>query len=245
MSLRLKRPGRFARETDSNLMVEFAMLGPLFLVFLLIVFEVSYDLFLQSELDTTLQAVAREVQIGTATPGSNAPAFVAANFCPLTNGLMNCNNLYVREQEFMFDKTACPDLYSATMGSPPITNGILQLGYYGGAGLNVGPTSCQATNNTAGTPGTVTGAPWTVAITPNGQTAYVTQQGGTTITPIAIATNTAGELIILSAVYVAPSFLGGLVGATVNYRGGYIRAIYSSSTFETEYYTATTVPNPC
>jgi hypothetical protein len=209
MTCGLKRPGRVWRDTASNLMVEFALLGPVFLVFLLIVFEVSYDLFLQSELDTTLQAVAREVQIGTATPASNGPAFVAANFCPITGGLMNCNNLYVREQEFLFNKTTCPDLYSATMGSPPITNGILQLGYYGGAGLNVGPTACQATNST----------------------------------PFCNAGP--GELIILSAVYVAPSFLGGLVGATVNYQGAYIRAIYSSASFETEYYTATTVTNAC
>jgi YVTN family beta-propeller protein len=39
--------------------------------------------------------------------------------------------------------------------------------------------------------------PWAIAITPNGKTVYVVNNGSGTVTPIGTATNTAGKAIIV------------------------------------------------
>ena len=56
-------------------------------------------------------------------------------------------------------------------------------------------TPITIATNTPGTPITVGTSPFAIAITPNGQTAYVTNFGGGTVTPITIASNTPGTPI--------------------------------------------------
>ena len=73
--------------------VEFALVVPTFLVLLFVVFEVSYDLFMQEVLDNALQSAARQVQIGNTQTASNS-TFVNNFFCPYGDGLLNCNNLF-------------------------------------------------------------------------------------------------------------------------------------------------------
>lgn len=56
-------------------------------------------------------------------------------------------------------------------------------------------TPIHVATNTNGTPITGFIRPLGVAITPDGETAYVTNQGGNTVTPIDVATNTIGTPI--------------------------------------------------
>ena len=56
-------------------------------------------------------------------------------------------------------------------------------------------TPINLSNNTPAPPITVGNDPQGIAITPNGQTAYVANDGSGTVTPITISTNTPGTAI--------------------------------------------------
>jgi YVTN family beta-propeller protein len=79
-----------------------------------------------------------------------------------------------------------------------VTNGAVS-----GAGIPPEVIPIDLTSNTSETPIVVSATPNFIAITPDGKTAYVTQYGYGTVTPIAIATNTAGTPITM------PSLLDG------------------------------------
>ena len=182
-------------------MLEFAIAGPVFLLMLLLTFEISYDLFLQGVLDNALQLTARGMQVGSSQTAT-ATNFVSTYFCPNTYGLLNCNDLFIQVQEFNPSNTGCTDLYDATSGDLPVNGQVLQLGNYVngagavGSGAGVGPTSCLK-NVGFCSPG------------PN-------------------------EMIVATAIYVAPSFLQGLVTDTISYGGRNVRAEFSTAAFQTE-----------
>jgi hypothetical protein len=216
-ALRSRLPASW-RDTRANVMVEFAIVGPIFFLLLFTVFEVSYDLYLNEVLDTALQATARQLQLGEAVyqPGSNSNAnteqtLVNDYLCPNALGFLNCNNLYLRVERI--DTTLCPggytdqDLYDATGGQEPIVGGVLELGLYGGSGGSAGPTTCDEN-----------------AEAQSGDTGYC----------VAGPSSGESELIILSAVYLAPSFLGRMMTKTETYNGNVVRATFSSAAFITE-----------
>ena len=60
-------------------------------------------------------------------------------------------------------------------------------------------TPIATATNTAGPPITVGSNPDAIAITPDGKTAYVANDGSDTVTPIATATNTAGPPITVGS----------------------------------------------
>ena len=64
---------------------------------------------------------------------------------------------------------------------------------FGGTGNTVTPIDLS--NNTAGTPITVGGGPWSIAVTPDSKTVYVGNSNDSTVTPIDVATDTAGTAI--------------------------------------------------
>ncbi len=77
--------------------MEFALLAmPLFLFFLGI-FEVTYDLFVQEELDSAVEHAARSVQVGNqvGTNGETGGNFAKADVCPALTGGLSCSNLTV------------------------------------------------------------------------------------------------------------------------------------------------------
>lgn len=215
------RAGRLGRR--AAFAVEFAMVAPIFLLLLFIVFEVSYDLFMQEVLDNTLQFTARQVQIGNTQAASNA-TFVSQFFCPNDGGLLNCNNLFVRVQQVTFTQGSCTnlattatgDFYDATNGQTPVSGGVLQLGgYYNGAGVT-------GTGSTIG------------------------------LSPCATANSSSGfcnagpqEMILMTAVYVAPSFLNGMVLNRIQYNGHFVRAQQSTAAIVTEAFSNKVAVNPC
>jgi hypothetical protein len=185
--------------------------------------DVAYGAFLQGVLDTSVQAAARQIQVGS-TSNAGGPTTGAAlqsqYVCPDTLGLLNCGNLYIRVESI--DQTAatlCPggynaqDLYNATDGALPGSGRTLGLSLYSnGTGYGTGAggtTTCEASSelNSATSPG------------------YCVAGGSATAAPV---------LLILSAVYITPSFVGKLLPGSYNYNGNTVRAFFSSAALITE-----------
>jgi len=200
--------------------VEAAIILPVFLVFLLVLFEVAYDQFLQGILESTVQYTSYQVQVGNTINTGSAQAFVDGELCPNTIAhLLNCGNIYVRVQQF--NTTGCTDFYQDTDGTLPVSGGVLQLGDY--AGEQPGAGSAIGPNNTACSSGAATAGVGFCNPGPN-------------------------EYIIMTAIYVAPTFLDELIpGQAYTYNGSFVHAAYASSAFYTENFsnTNTNPPSPC
>lgn len=204
--------------------VEFALVVPTFLVLLFVVFEVSYDLFMQEVLDNALQSAARQVQTGNTQTASNS-TFVNNFFCPYGDGLLNCNNLFVRIQSVSFGAGSCSnisgssstgDFYDATVTGVPTSGGVVQLGdFYSGAG-------------TMGSGSAANLSPCSSSSSSSGYCNAGPQQ-----------------MILMTAVYLSPSFLDGLVLNHVTYGGRFVRPQYSTAAFETEAFANTSPSTPC
>jgi hypothetical protein len=201
----------------AGLMTEFAIVGPIFFILIFMVFDFAYNAFSQAALDSALQATARQIQVGqtqaTGAAQATTEALLVSNYmCPNAIGLLNCNNIYIRVESI--DQTACPggvnaqDLWYATDGSLPLTYSgniaSLNLTLYGGSGT--GYAGPTNCQNASSTSGFCVAGP----------------------------SINAPVLIVLSAVYVQPSFLGRLVPNTVSYNGNTVRAQFSSAAFITE-----------
>lgn len=138
-----------------------------FLMLLLFVFELSYDLFSQSVLDNALQLAGRQLQTGNAQNVTDGNDFITKYMCPDLSGLLMCSNVYIKVARIVPSSTQ--DYYDYTTGSVPVSGGVLDLsGYAAGSFCNSGPS----------------------------------------------------QLLLVSAVYVGPTFLGGflpgLFSATYN-----------------------------
>jgi hypothetical protein len=211
LAFRLVQGKKLLGDRRSAAMVEMAMVGPVVLLFLMVIFEVAYDQFLQGALQSTVELTAHQMQVGSTQNTATAAAFLSNDFCPnTTGGLLNCNNVYIRVEAF--DTTACTDFYDATSPALPVEGHALQLGDYAGltaaVGDPVGPTHCDAS-----TPGT------------------------------GFCNPGPSEEIILTAIYLAPTFLMGLLpGNAVTYNGSAVRALMTTSGFETESFAAAATP---
>ncbi len=210
-TLRLGRAlrSRFARHTGALVTLEFALLAIPFFAFLLLIFEVSYDLYCQEELDTALHAAVRQIQTGNAQNVSNGGSFVSGYLCPDSGGLLlACNSrVYVKVQKVAFSPTQ--DFYDVTTGVVPLSGGTLDL--VGGGYLNTDGTSTFCNSGP-------------------------------------------GQFLLVSALYVGPSFVGTLLRNTfsVGYPGGgSVHVTLSTTGLVTESYAPTaaaagsTVAKPC
>ncbi|MGC9270250.1 TadE/TadG family type IV pilus assembly protein [Acidiphilium sp.] len=199
-----------AADRRGSFALEFAMVGPIFLLMLLFIFNVSYTLFMNEVLNNATQTVARAIQTGNAQGASSGSSFVQKYFCPNTYGLLSCSNIYLRVEQI--NTSACTDFYDATSATLPISGGALQLGDYGGTGSDLGPTACATGNSTTG-----------------------------------FCNAGPNEEILISVIYPAPSFMGGLLGtaSVVTYNGNSVTPLLATAGFETEGFAPTAQPDPC
>jgi hypothetical protein len=220
------RPGFLAciaTQRRGTVMVEFAIVGPIFFALLFLALDFAYGAFLQGVLDTAVQAAARQIQVGTTSNagGPTTGAQLQSQYvCPDSLGLLNCGNLFIRVESIDLTSTSlCPggynaqDLYNATDGSLPGSGYTLGLSLYSngtgyGAGAG-GTTTCEASGelSSASSPG------------------YCVAGGSGAAAPV---------MVILSAVYMTPTFLGKLLPGTYNYNGNTVRAFFSSAALITE-----------
>ena len=180
--------GRLRADGGGTTAVEFAIVAMPFLMLLVFVFELSFDLFSQSVLDNALQLAARQLQTGNAQNVRDGNAFVASYMCPALGGLLSCGSVYVDVQRIV--PTSTQDYYNYTTGSAPVSAGVLDLGAYSaGSFCNPGPS----------------------------------------------------QLLLVSAVYVGPSFIGSLLPGvlTASYNGQLVHPTFSSVGIVSEAYTPT------
>ncbi len=120
---------RRARQVFANLgesgatAVEFGIVGVLFLMLLLAIFELGYMVFVQSMLDSSARSAARLIRTGQAT-GGNAQATFEANLCPpggTISGIMGCGNIIYQVQDFPNWAGANTALTTPPTCTPPAT----------------------------------------------------------------------------------------------------------------------------
>jgi hypothetical protein len=190
--------------------LEFAILAIPFFTWLLFIFELSYDLFVQEALDYAVHGAVRQIQTGNATSTNNvtnAAQFFSTYLCNATRGLLECPHIWLRVAAVQTGSggTGVPDFAPpTTTGGPPVHGGTLDLSQYTnsadahtGGGQNVRQPYCTASPSQA---------------------------------------------ILVSAVYLGPSFVGSLLPGvmSVTYNRTFVHPTFSSAGFVTEAFPATT-----
>ena len=98
----LRRPVWFFENLGERgvALVEFAIVGPLFLMLLLAVFELGYMIFVQSVLDSSARSAARLIRTGQAQGSGNAQTDFQTALCNDASSVIGCSNLVYQVQEF-------------------------------------------------------------------------------------------------------------------------------------------------
>jgi Flp pilus assembly protein TadG len=80
--------------------VEFAIVGSLFLVLLLAVFELGYMVFVQSVLDSSARDAARLIRTGQAQATGNAQTDFQTALCSEVSSIVGCGNIIYQARKF-------------------------------------------------------------------------------------------------------------------------------------------------
>jgi Flp pilus assembly protein TadG len=80
--------------------VEFAIVGSVFLLLLLGIFELGYMVFVQSVLDSSARTAARQVRTGQAQGSGNAQTYFQTTLCNEVSSVIGCGNLIYQVQKF-------------------------------------------------------------------------------------------------------------------------------------------------
>ena len=127
------------RDVRAAAALEFAIVAMPFILALLFVFELSYDLFVQEALDSGLHQAVRQIQTGSAQNVTNGAAFITKYLCPAVAGLLSCSGLYINVQKLSL--TYPQDYWNATTGKLPVNAGALNLSGFSSASFcNSGPS---------------------------------------------------------------------------------------------------------
>jgi Flp pilus assembly protein TadG len=78
--------------------VEFALVGLPFIIFVLFLMELGYDLYAQESLDYAVQTAARNVEVGNAQSAGSMTGFKATFLCPAVGALIPCDAIAVNVQ---------------------------------------------------------------------------------------------------------------------------------------------------
>jgi hypothetical protein len=201
--------------------LEFAILAFPFFLWLLFIFELSYDLFTQEALDGALQIAVRQIETGNATNLSGGGAFIGDYLCGAAKGLLECNKMWINvtpitppPQTASVPVTPTtqviiePDFSSFTTGSVPMNGDALDLANF----TNIS----------------------------NGSSA----PGSTTPPANAFCNASASQAILVSVIYVGPSFIGGMLPGVLSaqFAGSTVHPTLSTAGFVTEAFPAGVTP---
>ena len=168
--------------------LEFAILSVPFLMMVLFIMEISYDLYTQAALDSGMQNAIRQIQTGNAQNVTNAQAFVTKYVCPNMTAVLNCSkNIYLNVQAQTFS-SSYTDYYGSTTGNLPMIGNTLDLSGFGAGAF------CNGQPN---------------------------------------------QYLLLTAVYVGPTFVGGLLPRVISevYQNGLVHATLSTAAVVLEDFT--------
>lgn len=126
--LRNEKLGHFLRNDDGVTVIEFAMLGPLFGIGLLVTFETSLMLFTEYVIQTSVQEASRLIRTGQA----QGREFTASDFkgaiCSIAKFAFKCDanlTVYMKTAPtFAALEAATPSYISITGGAFGTTNGV-------------------------------------------------------------------------------------------------------------------------
>jgi Flp pilus assembly protein TadG len=88
-------PRLFGRSRRGTTAVEFAILAVPFWLFVLFIFELGLDFYVQLALDYAVQQGARRLQTGAVSAAASVAAFKTDCFCPPVAAFLNCNQITV------------------------------------------------------------------------------------------------------------------------------------------------------
>lgn len=80
--------------------VEFAIIGGLFLLLLLAIFELGFMVFVQSVLDGSARSAARLIRTGQAQGAADPQAFFQTALCDGVHSIIGCGNIIYQVQQF-------------------------------------------------------------------------------------------------------------------------------------------------
>jgi Flp pilus assembly protein TadG len=117
------RIGRLLRTRRGATALEFAILSLPAMLFLLFLFELGLDFYVQLALDYAVQEGARRLQTGAGNAAPSAAAFKADCMCPPVAAFLNCNQITVT----VYPLTAADYYLNAQSGagSVPMAGGVL------------------------------------------------------------------------------------------------------------------------
>src|SRR5271155_671330 len=80
--------------------IEFAIIGSLFLMLLMAIFELGYMVFVQSTLDSSARSAARLIRTGQAAANANPQTFFDNALCSDVSSVISCGSLVYQVQYF-------------------------------------------------------------------------------------------------------------------------------------------------
>jgi Flp pilus assembly protein TadG len=80
--------------------VEFAIIGGIFLMLLLAIFELGYVVFVQSVLDSSARSAARQIRTGQAQASGNAQTDFQNTLCADVSSIISCASMIYQVQQF-------------------------------------------------------------------------------------------------------------------------------------------------
>ena len=116
--------------------MEFAIVGSVFLMVLLAIFELGYMVFVQSTLDSSARTAARLIRTGQAQAAANPQTFFQNALCADVSTVISCGSLIYQVQEFSAWSGA------QTAVNTPITRNPTTGAITGGGLCGAGVPSC-------------------------------------------------------------------------------------------------------
>lgn len=116
MAVRGRSPMRGRRGAAA---LEFAFVAPLFVLLLLGVMEVGFDLFVQRTLNVAVQQAARSVQTGAVqgVSGETSATFATAAVCPVLGSALTCSQVVVGVAPVATDSTYYTNTSTLTLAA--------------------------------------------------------------------------------------------------------------------------------
>jgi Flp pilus assembly protein TadG len=99
--------------------VEFAIIGSIFLMLVLAIFELGYMVFVQSVLDSSARTAARQIRTGQAQASASAQNDFQTTLCSEVSSVIGCSNLIYQVQTFPNWTTT-----QTTVNTPPVRDPV-------------------------------------------------------------------------------------------------------------------------
>jgi Flp pilus assembly protein TadG len=111
--------------------VEFAIVGPVFVMLLLGIFELGSMVFVQSVLDSSARQAARLIRTGQAQNSGNTQTFFQTNLCNTATSVIGCGNLIYQVQTLP-NWSAAQTAVNTPPVRDPVTGKLIPVPFNGG-----------------------------------------------------------------------------------------------------------------